>query len=271
MTEPATDQAEADDRYMVPGLVRGLQVLESFSAERPELSLSDLGRELGISRSSAYRIAYTLAELGFLVRDPQSKAYRPGPRVLALGFAWLAAQELLDVARPRLAQLRDDTGCAAHLAVLEEREIIYLLRLPAQSTLTSNIHVGTRMPAHATSMGRAILSSLPPDRVAALYDGVVLEAATRQTATTLKALHKQLSADRAAGCVVSHAAYEAGISSVAAALFDASGTPVGAINISTPEATMPARQLEGPVRDAVVAAASDISGLLGHLPARKTG
>ena len=264
------DTPEVDDRYMVPALCRGLALLAAFSADRPALSLVDLSRELDISRSSAFRLAYTLVELGYLHRDEATKTYRLGHKVLDLGFSFLASQELVDIARPRLDTLRDQTGCSAHLGVLDGRDVVYLVRCAANRTLTSNIQVGTRLPAYASSMGRAVLAFMPPDAVAQLYGGEKLRPYTDQTATTLPALRKRLDEDRARGCVVSRAAFEAGIASVAAPLFDASGSVVGAVNISTPQAADPAARLETDVLEAVLAAAGDISSWLGFAGARQS-
>jgi DNA-binding IclR family transcriptional regulator len=155
--------AGADERYMVPGLARGLAMLSAFTAETPQLSLADLARAVGLTRSSAFRIAYTLAELGYLVRDEATKSYRLGPRVLGLGFAFLSSIEIVEVAQPHLMALRDRTQCSAHLAILDGTEIVYVARHAVQKALTSHVQVGSRLPAHATSMGRALLSQLSAD------------------------------------------------------------------------------------------------------------
>jgi IclR family pca regulon transcriptional regulator len=136
--------------------------------------------------------------------------------------------------------------------------------------LTSNIQVGARLPAYAASMGRVILAFLPPDEVARLYEGAEFTSFTSQTAVSLAALRQKLDADRHHGYVVSRAAFEAGIASVAAPLFDASGGVIGAVNISTPEASAPADLLETAILDAVLAAAKEISSWLGYAGARKS-
>ncbi len=259
-----------DDRYRVPALSRGLALLEAFSAERPALSLVDLSRVLDISRSSAFRLAYTLVELGYLLRDEAAKTYRLGPRVLNLGFGFLASQELVEIAQPRLRALRDGTGCSAHLGVLDGRDVVYLVRCAANRTLTSNIQVGTRLPAYASSMGRVILASMPADEVARLYEGIELTPYTSQTATTLQALRQKLDGDRSCGYVISRAAFEVGIASVAAPLLDASGSVVGAVNISTPEAAASEDSLRNQILNEVLAAASEISSWLGYVGARKS-
>ena len=259
-----------DDRYRVPALSRGLALLEAFSAERPALSLVDLSRVLDISRSSAFRLVYTLVELGYLQRDDAAKTYRLGPRVLNLGFGFLASQELVEIAQPRLSALRDETGCSAHLGVLDGRDVVYLVRFAANRTLTSNIQVGARLPAYASSMGRAILAYMPPDEINRLYAGAELRPFTSQTATTMPALRRKLDADRASGYVISQAAFEPGIASVAAPLFDASGSVVGAVNISTPEAGATEETLRTSILDAVLAAAGEISAWLGYTGARRS-
>ena len=263
---PATTAAapKLDERYLVPALARGLALLECFGSGREELSLVELARGIGMTRSAAYRLVYTLAELGFLVRNPERKSYRLGPRVLSLGFAYLASQELAEIARPHLEALRDRTNCSTHLSVLDGTEIVYIARYADKKALTSRISVGTRFPAHATSMGRAILSQLSADEVRRRFAGRALARFSAATPTTLKALLATLDADRARGYIVSRSNFEAGIASVAAPLHDADGAVVGAINISTPESTVTASALETTIKDQVVHAAKTISEWLGH-------
>ena len=255
---------QLDERYLVPALARGLALLECFGSGREELSLVELARGVGMTRSAAYRLVYTLAELGFLVRHPERKSYRLGPRVLTLGFAYLASQELAEMARPHLEALRDRTDCSAHLAVLDGTEIVYIARFADKKALTSRITVGTRFPAHATSMGRAILAQLTADEVRARFDGRALARFSTTTPTTLKALHAVLEADRARGYVLSRSGFEAGIASVAAPVFDADGAVVAAINISTPESTLSGNAIETTIKDQVVQTAKTISEWLGH-------
>lgn len=255
---------QLDERYLVPALARGLALLECFGSGREELSLVELARGVGMTRSAAYRLVYTLAELGFLVRNPERKSYRLGPRVLSLGFTYLASQELGEIARPHLEALRDRTNCSAHLAVLDGTEIVYVARYADKKALTSRISIGTRFPAHATSMGRAILAYLPADEVRRRFNGRTLARFSAATPTTVKALLALLESDRARGYIVSRSNFEAGIASVAAPVFDADGVPVAAINISTPETTVQGNALETAIKDQVVHAAKTISEWLGH-------
>ena len=147
------------DRYLVPGLVRGLRVLELFDRAHPEWNLSELAAAAGLPRSTTYRLVVTLAHLGYLESARSRKTYRLSARVLNLGFEYLGSQELVEIAHAPLERLGARTGGSTHLGVLDGTDVVYLLRIAGPSRLVSNVRVGTRLPAHATVMGRALLAS----------------------------------------------------------------------------------------------------------------
>ncbi len=253
----------AEDRYIVPGLSRGLEVLLAFTPERRRMTLTEMGQAVGVTRSAVFRIAYTLQQRGFLTYDAGTRTYALGPQVLRLGYGYLASRDLVEVALPHLEALRDRTGWSAHLGVLEGREVVYLARLPTRRSLSSVVQVGTRLPAHATTMGRVLLSALSSAQLKDLYAGVALQAYGPQTPTKLPALLAQAEADRMAGFVAHVAGYEAGVASVAAPVRDVTGATVAAINVSTVALLTSEEELRGPLTQEVVAAAGRISAALG--------
>ncbi|MEP4420766.1 MAG: helix-turn-helix domain-containing protein [Nitratireductor sp.] len=113
----------AEDKYLVPGLIRGLEVLRAFTPECREMSLSDIARRLGTTRSAAFRAVYTLAHHGYLLHDAQRGHYMLGPAVLRLGYGYLATRELVEIALPELEKLRDATDWSAHLGVRDGRDV----------------------------------------------------------------------------------------------------------------------------------------------------
>ena len=261
---PEGPGGEAQDRYLVPGLARGLDVLLAFNTERRRMTLTEMGRAVGVTRSAVFRIAYTLDQLGFLHYDPRTRTYALGPQVLRLGYGYLASRDLVEVALPHLEALRDATGCSAHLGVLEEREVIYLARVPTRRALSSAVQVGTRLPAHATTMGRVLLAALPPPRLRALSEDVVLHPHGARTPTTLPALLAQAERDAAQPTVFHVAGYEAGVASVAAPVRDVTGAVVAAINLSAVALDTSEEALRGPLAREVAACAARISQALGH-------
>jgi DNA-binding IclR family transcriptional regulator len=251
--------AEPEDRYLVPGLVRGMEVLAAFTPETPRLTQGEIAAALGVTRSAIFRVVYTLAELGFLLHDPATGRYALGPALLRLGHGVLPARDVIGVALPVLEALRDATGWSAHLGVLEGVEVVYLLRVPARRGLRSIVHVGSRLPAHATAMGRVLLAGLEEPALAAL----LRDAPPRRVPLpALAVLARQAKADRARGHVMQLGSFEAGVASIAAPLRDAAGGVVAAINLSArlPDAPEPRRRL---ARDALLDAAASISGSLG--------
>lgn len=254
--------------YLVPALERGLRMLQAFSRDEPVQSLGKLAAELGLPRATVFRLADTLEHLGFLVRDPETSEYRIGAAALRLGWNYLSSLELPDIAYPYLSQLRYWTRASAHMAVLDGKEIVYVSRLPVNAALTSNIRVGARLPAHATSMGRAMLQDLEEDRLFDLYRGVrVLAPFSDETPRTVVQLRDLLAKDAENdGVVISRGYFEKGVVSIAAPIRDAADYVVAAINITTPIGQYTDEQLDGTIRQYVLKAARDISMALGHDP-----
>jgi DNA-binding IclR family transcriptional regulator len=247
----------ADTRYLVPGLVRGLEVLQLLSGDRRRMGLSEIAAACGITRSSAYRLLYTLAHLGFVTFDAAAKTYALGPQVLRLGYGLLAGRDLVEVATPHLLRLRDRTGWSAHLGELLGRDVVYLSRVATRRQISSTVHVGAQLAARSTSMGRVLLSHLPEAVVRELYQDETADG------FDLTALIEQLARDREQGAVVQNASFEPWIASVAAPVCDVTGAVVAAINISAVALLTDDAELNGPLKAEVVAAARAISRELG--------
>jgi DNA-binding IclR family transcriptional regulator len=253
-----------ESRYNVPGLERGLRMLQLFSRANRILSAAEMARALEIPRSTAFRLAQTLEHLGFLEREKD--AYRIGPAVLQLGFEYIASLELTDLARPAIERLRDETGFSAQLVIRDGREVVVVLKAAAPSTFTSSVTVGTRLPAHATVLGRVLLSDADDRALAALYPGPYLPRGASKSPKTLAALKKLLREDRARGYAVSESFFEQGVSAVATPVRDGSGKIVAAISLTIPQPTLDPAELRERLVKRVLRAASDVSSKLNYRP-----
>ncbi len=263
MRTDARHQKAQDDRYMVHALERGLAVLRCFNAEHPSLSLTELANLLGWTRTAPYRLVYTLQRLGYLIQDPRTKRYRLGPRVLELGFEYLHSLQLPELAQPYLEQLRQETGASAHLAILDGREIVYVARVAARRVSAVNIHIGSRLPAHATSMGKVLLAYQPSELLDAMLNQGPLEAYTDRTITDVQELRRVLQQIREQGYVVNDQEFEPGIRSVAAPVFNARGQAVAAVNIAAPPPVLTDEFLQAVAIPAVRRVAMELSACLG--------
>jgi DNA-binding IclR family transcriptional regulator len=261
---PVATSIDLSERYLVPALIRGLNVLQELSGERRRLTLSEVAAALGVTRSSAYRLLFTLCHLGFLAFDNESKTYALGPQVLRLGYGYLASRDLVEVAMPHLLRLRDRTGWSAHLGELHGRDVVYLARVATRRSIASTVHVGARLPARATTMGRVLLSGLSDQEVRELYRDDRFAKLDGLLSPTLAELLDQLAADRAKGVVVQKSGYEPGVDSIAAPIRDMTDRIVAAINISVVALLTNDVELNGTLKAEVLAAAEAISRDLGH-------
>lgn len=252
-----------EDRYLVPGLMRGLAVLDAFTPDRREMSLSEIARALSLSRSAAFRSVYTLSHLGYLLHDARTHTYTLGPAVLRLGHGYMAARELVQVALPELERLRDETDWSAHLGVRDGRTVVYMLRVPSRMGMGSIVHVGSRLPAAATTMGRVLLSDLDEASLVALYREETYDQAPGNTPRSMTDLIDQWRRDRESGVVVQIGNFERGMASVAAPVRDMSGSIIGAINAT--RAFSGESRVDERVIDAVAESAVRISRLLGGM------
>lgn len=254
-----------DARYSVHSLELGLRVLESFDRDAlDEMSLSEMARRIGVTRSSAFRLVHTLERLGYLDRDEETKNYRLGARVMSLGYSFLASKDIAEFARPDLQRLRTETRCSTHLGILDGSEVVYIARFAANQPVSATIAVGARLPAHATTMGRIILAHKPPSYIKEHFGSRPLAKFSERTPQTLDELCAQLDADRRRGYAISHSNFEAGIASIAAPLYGVKGDVVAAINVSTPENAVDSKRFDTVVCDALLTAAGRISALSGY-------
>jgi DNA-binding IclR family transcriptional regulator len=249
-----------EDRYLVPGLMRGLQVLGAFTPERREMSLSEVARAIGQSRSATFRTVYTLARMGYLLHDDRRKIYSLGPAVMRLGYGYMANRELVEIAMPELERLRDETDWSTHLGVRDGARVLYMQRAPSRLGMGSLVHVGSRLPAASTTMGRVLLAALDDDTLRMLFrDGP--PAVSGGALLALPDILAQARRDREAETIVQIGSFEAGVASVAAPVRDLSGAVIAAINATL--ATKAASDVPLAVQQAVRESARRISLLLG--------
>jgi DNA-binding IclR family transcriptional regulator len=237
--------------YLVPGLERGLRLLQLFRPGRAEIAAPDIARELELPRTTAFRLLQTLEALEFVERGPTG-AWRLGPAVLRLGFEFVASQDVGEYGREVLEKLCEDTGASSQLAIRDEREIVVVLKKNPSSTFASNVQVGTRMPAHATVLGRMLLQDVPLKK---LYPEGRLKQYTPQTPKNIAELEKLIVQDRARGYALSESAYESGISAVAAPVRNHEQRVVAALSVIVPQPRLEPKRREELIGKALAAAA----------------
>jgi IclR family pca regulon transcriptional regulator len=251
-------------------LERGLAILSAFKSGRPLLGVSELGRDIGLSRSTTHRYVATLAALGYLQQDPSTRKYRLGPRVLDLGFSAINSMELREVAAPHLRQLSDDTGYTVNMAILDGTDIVYVERCrtarAGQREIDLNLHVGSRLPAYCTSLGKVLLAFRPREEQEATLAESDLTRRGPNTLTSRTGLLAELKRVRDNGFAISNEELAYGLRSIAAPVLQHDGVAAAAINLAVHSSMVSMNDLVARLSPTLQAAAADISARLGYRP-----
>jgi DNA-binding IclR family transcriptional regulator len=227
-------RASAPGVYIAPPVQRAVRLIRHVAEGNPVLNMSETAKTLKINRTTLLRLLHTLEAEGFVERRPSGSGFQVGLSLLEVGARALFSQDLVQVAMPVLTELAERLQLSAHLGVLDGTDVLYLVRRTPNTPLASNIRVGSRLPAHATTMGRMLLAFLPPLEIERLYAGKELQRFSEHTSATVGALQAKAEKDRSAGIAWSEAHFERGIGSAAVPVFDFAGSPLAAINVSGP-------------------------------------
>lgn len=227
---PRMTIAKAD---YIEGLAKGLAVLEAFDTERQRLNASLAAQRTGITRAAARRHLLTLAELGYLESD--GSHYWLSPRVLRLAGSYMATSRLPRTLQPTLNRLAQQTQAAFSAVVLDGAEVVIVARSAGSAEpvrhLAHGLHLGARLPAHATSTGRVLLANLPLPEWTAWLQGRDLPRITPRTEVGVRAFKALIRQVRQDDCSLAREAHELGIHALAVPLRNMQGQTLAALNV----------------------------------------
>jgi IclR family pca regulon transcriptional regulator len=256
-------EAAAESKQHLQSLERGIAVIQVFSREHPALTLSEVARLTGMTRATARRILLTLEKLGHVRSD--GRRFSLTPRVLTLGWAYLSSLNLWEIAQPLMEDLVQETHESCSAATLDLPDIVYVARVPTRRIMTIALGVGTRLPAHATSMGRVLLADLPEEELDAFLSEHELERFTPHTIVDPGALKAAVAEVRQQGWALVDQELEIGLRSVAAPITGASGRTIAALNASAAAARVSKGELETRFLPALLRTADQISAGLAQV------
>ncbi|NMN99535.1 IclR family transcriptional regulator domain-containing protein [Antrihabitans stalactiti] len=251
-----------NDRDYVQSIERGFAVLLAFDAEHPNPSLAEVATQTGLSRPAVRRILLTLQRLGYVAGS--NGRWSLTPRVLSIGQHYSATHTLLEAAMPRLLKVAESTQESASLGVLDGTDVVYAARVPVRRIMSINVSVGTRVPAYATSMGRALLAWGTPEQLGPVLAQAPFDKLVAGTITTVEQLQDELAKVREQGYALTSEELEQGLISVAAPVRDASGAVVGVIACSTSTARNTPEGFRAHAVPCVLEAAALLSTDMGH-------
>ncbi|HET6627239.1 MAG TPA: IclR family transcriptional regulator [Nocardioidaceae bacterium] len=215
----------------VQSVERAVTILEIL-ARAGEAGVTELAGEIGVHKSTAFRLVSTLEQGGLVEQSEDRGKYRLGVGILRLAGATTARLDVVQEARPICRKLSADTGETVNIAVLSDRSAFYLDQFAGASALQPHNWVGQHIPLHATSNGKILLSGLPDDEVTRIVPS--LPAHTDKTITTRRALRSELEKVRAQGFAVAIDELEVGLAAVAAPIRNAHGDVIASLSLSGP-------------------------------------
>jgi IclR family transcriptional regulator, pca regulon regulatory protein len=277
LTEPdaVTDEVTAPDDgparprgdWFVQSLERGLAVIRAFTADEPELTLSDIARRTGMTRAAARRFILTLVDLDYV--GTADRRFHLRPTVLELGYTYLSVMSVPQVMTPHLTSMSDRLNETSSAAVLDGDDIVYVAWVGPRRVRVGGITIGTRLPAFVTSHGRVQLAALDDGELDAYLSRARLASRTARTVTDPGQLREKLREVREQGFALVDQELEEGVTSIAVPVHDAAGTVVASINVGTHSRRLSPAQLRraalGPLRETARLVERDIA-LLGVRP-----
>lgn len=246
------------DSLFNQSLEKGLAVLAHFGTERRAMSLNEIAKAVNITRSSAQRMVHTLAELGYITKDIKTRKFKLTVKTLRIGYNYLAANSVVDIANPFLSELSQLTGETVNLTEPDNTEMVYVARFAAQRYIPIHMPIGGRVPMYCSSCGRAWLSALSREEAKDYIKRSDLRAITPKTITSMTKILEQLKRAGTRGYAVNDEEIYLGDIGIAAPVIY-QGRPVAAVHVALPASRWSLAQAEEKLASSVIECARYIS------------
>ncbi len=215
----------------IQSLEKGLNVIAIFDNDHQRMTLTEVAKKVGLTRANARRILLTLQHLGYVDYE-DGKHFSLKAKVLCLGYSYLSSLSLNELAHPFIQALVKDINESCSMTVLDGTDIVYIARVQTKRIMTISLGIGSRLPVHATSMGRVLLSGLALNDLDKVLDKITFEAYTPHTITNKQELFECINLVREEGWAMVDQEFEIGVRSIACLVKDKYGKTLAALNIS---------------------------------------
>ncbi len=249
------------DPNFMTSLARGLIVIQAFTQQTPQMTISQLSVKTGLSRAAVRRCLYTLTKLGFAGAEDGSR-YSLRPRMLSLSHTYTTSNTLSSAAQPILERMSAALRESFSVATLDGEDIVYIARTQVTRLMAVDLHIGSRLPAYCTSMGRVLLAYLPVEQLEQYLSKVNLIPHTTRTITSAEKLRLALRNVRRNGYALCDQEYEVGLRSLAVPVYSISGRVVATINLSGNAPRLSVLEMQSRYLTHLRNAANELSGFL---------
>jgi DNA-binding IclR family transcriptional regulator len=252
-----------DGRDLLKSVEKALQILESFTMDHPEFTVSELAEKLSIPKVSIYRFLKVLMQKGFVKQNSSTRKYHLGLKVFELGSVVLRNMELRKIAFPLIEKLSEKSGETVHLGILDDSMVVSIEGAESEYALRISLPIGKRVYIHSTGIGKAILAFLPDEMIDMIIREKGLPGFTKNTITSTKELKKEIQLIRQSGYAFDNEENETGIRCVAAPIFDYLDRVIASISISGPSIRINNDRIDA-LAQMVLETSHEISAALGH-------
>jgi IclR family pca regulon transcriptional regulator len=242
-------------------LARGLLVIQAFTPQTPQMTISQISVRTGLSRAAVRRCLYTLSKLGFAGAE-DGQRYSLRPKMLTLANTYTASSTLATAAQPILERMSAALGESFSVATLDGEDIVYIARTAVTRVMSVDLHIGSRLPAFCTSMGRVLLAYLPQDQLEQYLSRATFTQFTPRTMTSPDKLRLALRNVRRNGYALCDQELEIGLRSLAVPVYAPNGRVVATVNLSGSAPRMPMLEMQTRFLPHLRAAANELSVFL---------
>lgn len=233
------DKEANEGKRHIQSVFRALKILECVAGRGNSVGLTDISKEMGLSKSTAHGLIATLEQYGYMKQDGITGKYSLGLKVFEIGQAYVSNLDLREIALPDLRELSLRYQETAHLAVLSGEDVVYIDKFDGSRSIGIRSRIGGRNPAYCTGVGKALLSGLSDIQIQDMYQGKTLERYTENTVVELVPLLEQIRQVRKVGYAFDAEEIEMGLQCIAAPIKDSKGVIIAAISLSGPCSRLP--------------------------------
>ena len=241
---------------------KALNLLEALVRSGQPRRLTELARQLGLTKPNVYRLLSTLTALGYVQKDAATSLYSPTLKLWEMGSLLVRDADLVSVANPRLRRLCDETRESVQLTVFDAGFVVYVDKVDSPQPLKAMTTIGSRVPASVTSTGKAMLAWMNPEALDLAFAHV--KRFTPNTLMRRKDIEADLEATRARGYAINNGEFRIGVCGIGVPVRDRTGSVVAAIGVWGAE-----KSILGPrsaeLCQLALTAARDVSRALGHI------
>jgi IclR family acetate operon transcriptional repressor len=246
----------------VQSLTRGLSILEALARAEGGLTLTDVATRVGLAPSTAHRLLGTLERMGYVFQAGELGHWYVGLQSFTVGASFLSARDWVAQSHPYMRRLMEQAGETANLAILDETEAVFIDQVQCKETMRTIVRIGSRVPLHASGVGKAIFATLPNEQIDAIFKVKGLPRITENTITSPETMWASLRVIRQRGFSFDDEEHLLGTRCVASSIYDEHGESLGAISLAGPVSRLPDARIKqlGPV---VAHTAEEITRKLG--------